>query len=81
MGGLSRAGSSLSVVVREIASRPEGTITVIRPRHSQIELQSGDMTYLAPDTPHAIWNVSDRPVTYVFVFSNAPEPEPTPHEH
>jgi hypothetical protein len=39
------------------------------------------MTYLAPDARHAIRNLWDRPATYVFVFSKAPEAEPMPHEH
>jgi mannose-6-phosphate isomerase-like protein (cupin superfamily) len=68
---------------REMIFCLEGTLTVIRPGHAQVDLGPSTMTYIPPATHHAIRNLSDQPAVYIFVYSKAPEPAPVdkPHEH
>jgi quercetin dioxygenase-like cupin family protein len=65
---------------REIVLCLKGTLTVIKPESPPVVLHPGEMTYIPPETQHALKNLSHRPAAYVFVFSRRPEPG-LPHKH
>jgi len=66
---------------REIVFCLEGVLTVIKQGVEPVTLNSGEMTYIPPDTKHEIKNQSDKPAVYLFVFARKIEPEAKKHEH
>ncbi|MBA4312335.1 MAG: hypothetical protein C0417_06870 [Chlorobiaceae bacterium] len=60
---------------REIIICLEGIISVSKSTNESINLASGEMTYIPPDTKHEIKNISDTTSVYIFVNSRKPENE------
>lgn len=65
---------------REIVLCLEGSLTVTGAGPEPVTLGPGEMSFIPPETKHALRNLSDRPAAYVFVYSRRIEPE-KPHEH
>jgi quercetin dioxygenase-like cupin family protein len=66
---------------REIVFCLEGVLTIIKQGDEAVTLNSGEITYIPPDTKHSIKNLSDKPAVYLFVFSRKIELEKKGHEH
>jgi quercetin dioxygenase-like cupin family protein len=68
---------------REMIFCLDGTVTVFLSERDPVELHSGEMSYIPPETQHGIRNLSDQPAAYLFVYSRAPEPSggTEAHEH